>query len=145
MVDIHISYEGELRSRAKHGPSGVELITDAPVDNHGKGESFSPTDLLATALGTCMITVMGIFATKRGIELGGTKVHVKKLMTKEPPRRVARLECEIAVPESVAATVDGPTRAELVRIAETCPVRLSILPAIEVPLDVRWGGAGEAR
>jgi putative redox protein len=143
MVDIHIAYEGALRCRAKHGPSGVELVTDAPVDNHGKGESFSPTDLLATALGTCMITVMGIAAQKRSLELDGTRVHVKKIMTSSPPRRVARLESTIDVPPSVAAKIDAATRAELENIAETCPVRLSLLEAIDVPLAVHWGeGSG---
>lgn len=141
MVDIHIEYEGELRTRAKHGPSGIELFTDAPVDNHGKGESFSPTDLLATALGTCMITVMGIAAKKAGLELKGARVHVKKLMTASPPRRVARLVSEIHVPGSVASTVGEDARAMLLRAAETCPVRLSLLDAIEVPLAIHWGDA----
>jgi len=139
MVDIDIEYEGELRARPKHRPSSTTLITDAPVDNHGKGESFSPTDLLATALGTCMITVMGIAATKAGVELKGTRVHVKKMMTAAPPRRVDRLVTEIDVPESVARTVNAELRATLREKAETCPVRLSLLAAIEVPLTIRWG------
>ena len=141
MVDIHIEYTGDQRCNAMHGPSSAELVTDAPVDNHGKGESFSPTDLLATALGTCMITVMGIFASKRGIELRGTRVHVKKEMTASPPRRVARLPSVIDVPSEVAQTIDETTRSELVRIAETCPVRLSLLASIEVPLTFHWGDA----
>jgi putative redox protein len=139
MVDIHIEYVGELRTRATHGPSGVALLTDAPVDNHGKGGSFSPTDLLATALGTCMITVMGIAAQKANIELRGTRIHVKKVMTAELPRRVARLAASITVPAEVAVTVDEPARASLLHAAETCPVRLSLLPAIDVPLSIAWG------
>jgi putative redox protein len=139
MVDIHIGYQGELRCVAKHGPSGIELFTDAPVDNHGKGESFSPTDLVATALGTCMMTVMGIHAAKHQIDLAGARVHVKKQMTKEPPRRIAALPSEIVVPQEKAARIDEAQRAALVKIAETCPVRLSLLPAIDVSLVVQWG------
>ncbi len=138
MVDIHIAYEGELRTRATHGPSGTLLTTDAPVDNHGRGESFSPTDLVATALGTCMITVMGIFARKSAIVLDGTRVHVRKVMTTTPPRRIARLETSIRVPASITAQIDEARRAELLRVAETCPVRLSLLEAIEVPLRIAW-------
>ncbi|MFO0614982.1 MAG: OsmC family protein [Polyangiaceae bacterium] len=139
MVDIHIAYEGELRCVAKHGPSGIELFTDAPVDNHGKGQSFSPTDLVATALGTCMMTVMGIYAAKHGIDLAGSRVHVKKVMTKAPPRRIAELPSEILVPREKAERIDEAARRALVEIAETCPVRLSLLPAIALPLVVQWG------
>jgi putative redox protein len=139
MVDIHIDYQGDLRCKAKHGPSGVEILTDAPVDNHGKGESFSPTDLLATALGTCMVTVMGIFATRHGIELAGTKVHVKKEMTSELPRRVKRLTAEIVVPLEVASAIDEKMRAALMKAADTCPVRLSLAEIVETPLTFQWG------
>jgi putative redox protein len=141
MVDIHIDYEGDLRTTAKHGPSGTSFVTDAPVDNHGKGESFSPTDLLATALGTCMITVMGIWAKSQNIELRGTHVHIKKIMTRAAPRRVARLESTIRVPRQVAASIDEPARAELRKIAETCPVRLSLHDSIEVPLTIEWSAS----
>lgn len=141
MVDIDVRYTGSLRCTAKHGPSGTELTTDAPRDNHGKGESFSPTDLLATALGTCMITVMGIGARKYEVDLDGTRVHVKKVMTSELPRRVARLESTIDIPDEVAAKLDPAARADLERIADTCPVRLSLLPAVEVPLTISWGSA----
>ena len=80
-VQIDVTYEGQFRTRAVHGPSGNSLVTDAPVDNHGRGESFSPTDLVATALGTCMATVMGIFAERHAIDLRGMSVTVKKEMT----------------------------------------------------------------
>lgn len=143
MVDIHIAYSGELRCTTKHGPSGVELVTDAPVDNHGKGESFSPTDLVATALGTCMMTVMGIHAKKHALDLVGARVHVKKVMTKELPRRIAALPSEIDVPADKASSIDDAARAKLREIAETCPVRLSLLPAIEVPLIIRWGESSQ--
>jgi putative redox protein len=98
MVEIHTEYEGGLRVRAIHGPSANTLCTDAPVDNHGLGESFSPTDLVATALGTCMLTVMGIYAERHQIDLRGTKAHVVKIMSATPPRRIARLEVRIECP-----------------------------------------------
>ena len=139
MVDIDVHYTGQLHCTAKHRPSGAELGTDAPRDNHGLGESFSPTDLLATALGTCMITVMGIAARKYEVGLDGARVHVKKIMTSTLPRRVARLESTIEIPPEVAARLDGEARTALSRIADDCPVRLSLLPAIEVPLTIRWG------
>ena len=138
MVRIDISYEGDLHCRAVHGPSGKTLETDAPVDNHGRGESFSPTDLLATALGTCMSTVMGILARERGYPLEGTRVQVIKLMT-PPPRRVARLEVTLDVPRENAARIDAAGRADLERRANECPVRLSLLPAIDVPIAFHWG------
>src|SRR5436189_2719054 len=97
-VEIDIVYEGQLRCRATHGPSKTQLATDAPVDNHGKGESFSPTDLVATALGVCMATVMGIFADRHEIDLRGTKVTVLKEMTQVPVRRIARLTVDLVVP-----------------------------------------------
>src|SRR5215211_4393937 len=98
MVDINVRYEGDLHCSATHGPSQAGLSTDAPADNQGRGESFSPTDLVATGLGTCMATVMGIVAKQRGYDLRGMDVHVKKHMTASPPRRIARLSVEISVP-----------------------------------------------
>ena len=91
MVQINVTYQGGLRCQAVHGPSGTTLVTDAPVDNHGKGESFSPTDLVATALGACIPTVMGIVAEREKIDLTGMRVTVQKEMSAEPPRRIARL------------------------------------------------------
>jgi putative redox protein len=143
VVSIDITYEGDLHTEARHGPSGAKLATDAPVDNHGRGESFSPTDLVATGLGTCMATVMGILARKRGYELAGTRVFVKKLMT-PPPRRIARLEVQIEVPESAAQTVDAQGRTDLEHEANHCPVRLSLLDAIDVPVRFAWNGAHRA-
>jgi len=86
MVQIEIAYLGQLRCSAKHGPSATQLVTDAPVDNQGRGESFSPTDLVATALGTCMLTLMGIRAQERSWALDGTQVSVKKHMQPSPRR-----------------------------------------------------------
>jgi len=138
LVRIDVSYEGELHCRAVHGPSGAALETDAPVDNHGRGSSFSPTDLLATGLGTCMSTVMGILARERGYALEGMTVSVVKHMT-PPPRRVARLDVTLNIPTLGAAAIDAGGRADLERRANECPVRLSLLPAIEVPITFHWG------
>jgi len=137
VVDIYAKYEGELHCSAQHGPSGAVLVTDAPVDNQGLGASFSPTDLVATGLGTCMLTVLGILAKKRGFQLEGTRVHVKKTMTPSLPRRIAELAVEITFPPPVTLSVAG-ARAELERTAEQCPVRLSLLDAIAVPTRFDW-------
>src|SRR5436853_7734149 len=91
MIQIDITYQGQLRCQSTHQPSGTKLVTDAPADNMGKGESFSPTDLVATALATCMMTTMGIVAQRKGWELKGTKVRVTKEMIATPTRRIARL------------------------------------------------------
>src|SRR4051812_11450094 len=137
MVQIEIGYRGQLRCSAKHVPSGTELTTDAPLDNKGRGESFSPTDLLATALGTCMLTIMGIRAEERACPLGGARVVVQKHMTMTGPRRVAKLDVSITVPEGRA--IAAADREILERAAHSCPVRLSIAEAIEVPVTFAWG------
>lgn len=138
MVHIEIEYQGGLRCQAKHGPSGMTLQTDAPVDNQGKGEAFSPTDLVATALGTCMMTVMGIFAARHGIDLAGTKISVTKEMTAVPVRRIAKITTEIRVP----LPADHPQREALERAALTCPVHQSLHPDVEKPVRFEWQ-AGE--
>jgi putative redox protein len=137
MVNIDIEYLGELRCSATHGPSGIQLITDPPVDNQGKGESFSPTDLVATALGTCMLSVMSIFAERHQIDLRGTKISVKKEMTAVPVRRIARLTTEIqmSLPEN------HPHRETLERAALTCPVHQSLHPDVEKPVQFVWQAA----
>lgn len=136
MVTIDIAYQGQLRTEASHGPSGQTLLTDAPVDNHGRGESFSPTDLVATALGSCMLTIMGIYAQQQEIDLGAAKVRVTKEMT-PPPRRIAKLgvEIEIPLPET------HPRREALERAAKTCPVHQSLHPDVAIPVTFRWTGA----
>lgn len=142
MVDIRIAYQGQLHCEATHGPSGSTLATDAPIDNHGRGETFSPTDLVATALGTCMVTVMGIQADQRGWHIDGVNIRVKKLMTAQLPRRIARLEVHFDVPAAIADALDSGARAALEHTANHCPVRLSLLSAIEVPVHFSWGGGG---
>jgi putative redox protein len=137
VVEVSVSYSGALRCSAVHDPSGVTLFTDPPVDNHGRGESFSPTDLLATALGTCMLTLMGIHAGPLEPALSGARVTVRKIMTAAPPRRVARLEVAVVLPNG--GGVAAADRARLEHAAHTCPVRLSLLEAIEIPATFAWG------
>jgi putative redox protein len=139
MVEIDVVYEGELHCSAQHGPSGTSLTTDAPLDNHGRGQSFSPTDLVATALGTCMATVMGILARKEGWDIHGLRVQVRKEMTVQPPRRIARLTTTLALTDDKAKLLTADARARLAHAAETCPVRMSLLDAIEVPIQFKWG------
>jgi putative redox protein len=134
MVEIDVVYEGDLHCRAKHGPSGSEIFTDAPKDNQGGGEAFSPTDLVGTAMGTCMLTMMGVYARKKGIDLKGSRVHVTKEMISTPHRRIRRLGVTFDLP----AHVDEARRAALRRAAETCPVHRSLHPDVEVDLTFRF-------
>ena len=127
MVEINIVYEGQLHCAATHGPSATVLTTDAPKDNMGKGESFSPTDLVATALGTCIVTTMGIVAQRHGIDISGTKVRVEKHMITTGIRRIGRLPVEIHVPH----TVSEEDRQRLENAAGTCPVHKSLHPDVD--------------
>jgi putative redox protein len=135
MVAIQLEYEGDLHCKAIHGPSGTELNTDAPKDNQGRGESFSPTDLVATALGSCMLTVMGIMARTLEIDIAGSTATVEKEMTTVAPRRIARLAVKIHVPQELSME----TRQKLERAAHTCPVHKSLHPDVESPIEFVWG------
>lgn len=135
MVTIHAEYQGDLHCKAVHDPSHAELSTDAPVDNHGRGESFSPTDLVATALGTCMLTVMGILARTLAIDIAGTTATVEKEMTSAAPRRIQGLRVSIRVPHALSAE----DQQKLERAANTCPVYKSLNPDIHVPVEFVWG------
>ncbi|MBV9489506.1 MAG: OsmC family protein [Verrucomicrobia bacterium] len=134
MVKIEIEYQGELHTRAVHEPSGAELTTDAPVDNGGKGSAFSPTDLVATALGTCAVTTMGLFAARHAIDLHGTKVTVLKEMIQQPVRRIGRLQVDLYLP----LPADHPHRAALERAALTCPVHQSLRPEVQIPIAFHY-------
>jgi len=136
MVSLTSTYEGGLRCRATHGPSGTTLITDAPVDNHGKGESFSPTDLVATALGACMMTIMGIAAERHGLNLVGMKAETVKEMSKDLPRRIASLRTRLTIP----LPADHPQRALLEQAAHTCPVHKSLSAEIDAAIEFVWTG-----
>jgi putative redox protein len=135
MVEQSFRYLGDLRVEAQHGPSQTTLITDAPVDNQGRGESFSPTDLVGSALGACMLTLMGIVAKRHQLDLSGATARVSKEMSATAPRRIARLSVEIHVPREFAA--EDKTRLE--QAALTCPVRHSLHPDIDSPVTFRYG------
>jgi putative redox protein len=135
MVSISIEYQGDLHCRAVHGPSGTALSTDAPVDHHGKGESFSPTDLVATALGTCILTTMGIVAARSGINIVGSTASVSKEMTTVPPRRIAELAVIIHVPHLLS----DDDQKRLVNAAHSCPVHKSMHPDVAMPINFIWG------
>lgn len=137
MVRIDTVYRGSLRVEATHTPSRTTLITDAPVDNHGKGESFSPTDLVATALGTCMATIMAIAAERHDLDLQGMRVTVVKDMVTDPVRRIGKLNTIIHVP----VEPDEKLRTILERAALACPVHASLHPDVEKPVLFRWGKA----
>jgi putative redox protein len=130
-----VTYEGGLRTNCVHVSSSSLIETDAPMDNNGKGERFSPTDLLATSLATCMITVMGIKARTMGFDLNGVKIEVEKIMKPEP-RRVAGINLTFHIPESLK-NVDEKTKHILKHTGNTCPVQHSIHPDIKV--QINWG------
>jgi len=135
-VSIDITYEGELHCIAIHGPSRQRLTTDAPVDNGGKGAAFSPTDLMATALGTCVATIMGLVAQRRGLDLAGMRVHVIKEMIAVPTRRIGALAVTITLPPGKPIT--EADRAELQQAAHACPARKSLHPDIDVRIEFVW-------
>ena len=132
MTHITCTYTGDLHCEATHSGSGATLSTDAPLDNEGKGEAFSPTDLLATSLGTCMLTIMGITARSRGWSLEGARASVDKVMSTEGPRRIETLRVTLQLPEEL----NDDQRALLQRVAEQCPVKRSIVPLINA--EIHW-------
>lgn len=136
MATIHINYLGGLRTDCLHIQSDTHINTDAPTDNQGLGQAFSPTDLVANALGTCIITTMAIFAKRDGIELTGSQLDVTKVMTSEPPRRIARIEISLTL--RADPFPDEATRTKLEKIAHTCPVAISLHPDIEQAVTIRW-------
>ena len=136
MPTVKTTYLGDLRTDSTHLQSGNKLITDAPTDNMGKGETFSPTDLLATATGTCMLTTMAIVAQRDGIELVGSEVEVTKIMTQTPPRRVARLEINLKLKTNIVLSSEQVKKLE--NTAHKCPVSLSLHPDVEQILMFEW-------
>jgi uncharacterized OsmC-like protein len=130
-----VEYTGQLRTICTHLASGSPIETDAPTDNHGLGQRFSPTDLTATSLATCMVTVMGIKARSLDFDLNGIHVNVTKTMA-GAPRRIARIDLVFEIP-SPLQELDPRTIDILKKIGDTCPVRLSLHPEIEVQID--WG------
>lgn len=135
MVRIETEYQGDLHCTSVHTPSKTELATDAPVDNQGRGESFSPTDLIAASLGTCMLTTMGIVAKTLNFDLTEATVSVEKEMSSTLPRKVNRLMVAIRIPR----TTSPENQQRLENAAHTCPVKRSIHPDIETPISFDWG------
>jgi len=127
MVEARVIYEGQLHCNATHGPSGAVIQTDAPKDNNGKGEAFSPTDLVGAALASCMLTVMGIYAQRQNLELKGATARVLKEMVTAPERRIGKLTVELHLPRSVPAE----QRAALEKAAISCPVYKSLHPDVQ--------------
>jgi uncharacterized OsmC-like protein len=124
MITSQITYLGNLRTESKHIASGNSIITDAPLDNQGKGEAFSPTDLMSNALGCCMLTIMGIAAQTHQIQLTGTKVNITKVMQSNP-RKVAEIKVDFFFPEN---NYTDKEKYILEQAAKTCPVALSLHP-----------------
>ncbi|HMH33470.1 MAG TPA: OsmC family protein [Puia sp.] len=130
-----VIYEGELRTVATHLQSGTVIETDAPTDNQGRGECFSPTDLVATALGSCMMTIMGVKARDMDMDLRGVSIGIQKIMTSDP-RRIAGIHLTFNFPKSLQ--VDEKQKLILERAARTCPVIYSIHPDIDVQVSFEW-------
>ena len=141
MATIHIDYLGGLRTDCVHLQSGTHINTDAPTDNQGRGEAFSPTDLVANALGTCIITTMAINARRDGIDLSGSELDVTKVMTSQPPRKIARIVIDLVLRanrDGNSFLPDDKTRTRLEEIAHTCPVAISLHPDVEQAVSIRW-------
>jgi putative redox protein len=136
MVRITARYQGSLACQATHTPSGRQLETDAPVDNGGKGESFSPTDLVAAALGTCVMTIVGLVAQRHEIDVTGMTVEVEKGMVADPVRRIGSLKTLVSI--SAAAVPNPEMRKRLENAGRTCPVHQSLHPSIEAPIEFRY-------
>jgi uncharacterized OsmC-like protein len=132
-VEINLTYEGGLHCTATHGPSRNTLTTDAPVDNGGKGAAFSPTDLVATALGACMATIMGIVAERNKLDISGLQVQVIKEMAAAPVRRIASLKTRLVFPRG--QTLSAADRAKLEAAAKACPVKQSLHPDAQTPIE----------
>ncbi|MEO1614534.1 MAG: OsmC family protein [Planctomycetota bacterium] len=135
-VEINAVYTGQLGCEATHEPSGNKLKTDAPLDNGGLGQAFSPTDLVATALGTCVLTILALVAKRHDLELGDAKVQVTKEMIQQPVRRIGTLRCIVSIPGS--AIEDASLRQRLETAAHKCPVHQSLHPDIDAPIEFHY-------
>lgn len=134
MVEATVTYEGDLHTVAVHGPSGSRIATDAPKDNQGKGEAFSPTDLVGAALASCTLTLMGIVAARRGLDMKGARCRVVKEMATAPERRIGSLSMVLDMPPGIPAEF----HAALTAAAEGCPVKKSLHPDVSVSLTINW-------
>lgn len=131
-----IIYKGNLRTELTHLHSGSVVETDAPIDNMGKGERFSPTDLLATSYGACMITTMAIKAASMNLNFDGTKIDITKIMSSDAPRRVVEIKAVLSFTENFVATTEQ--KEQLIRIARACPVEKSLHPDIKLDTTFNW-------
>ncbi|MEZ4902176.1 MAG: OsmC family protein [Spirosomataceae bacterium] len=136
MPTIQTTYLGDLRTQATHLQSGTKIITDAPTDNNGKGEAFSPTDLVAAALGSCMMTIMGIVANRDAIDLKGSQMEITKVMSAEPPRKIAKIEIKLKM--LTDRELKEVEQNKLIKAAYTCPVALSLHADIEQLISFEW-------
>ncbi|MGE0430675.1 MAG: OsmC family protein [Planctomycetota bacterium] len=139
-VEIRLRYDGNTAVTATHGPSGSMLRTVAPTDNGGDGSSFSPTDLLATGLASCLLTIMGMKAAKLGVDISGASARIEKHMSTEPPRRVARLPLTVSIP----VEPDEALRTEIETAGRNCPVCKSLSEQVKVELQIEWGAHAPA-
>jgi putative redox protein len=137
MATYKTNYIGGLRAQSTHLQSDTMILTDAPTDNMGKGEAFSPTDLVATALGTCIITTMSIFGQKEDIDFAGSSITGTKVMTQEGPRKIAKIILEITLKTNIE--LGSEQKAKYERIANTCPVARSLHPDLEQVVSIIWG------
>lgn len=133
---IELIYEGDLRTLAIHSQNGSKLSTDAPKDNQGKGELFSPTDLVTVAAASCALTLMGIEARRLGVELQGLSAQADKTMVTKPLRKIGRISIRIVC----KSRFDDAVRQKLEKAAKTCPVHESLHPDLELDMTFEWGG-----
>ena len=131
-----VVYKGNLRTELTHIQSGTVIENDAPTDNKGKGERFSPTDLLATSLGSCMITTMAIRAADMNLNFEETKIEITKVMSNDAPRRVVEIKANLIFTENFNATPEQ--KEQLMRIARSCPVEKSLHPDIKLDINFLW-------
>lgn len=134
MVRITSTYQGQKHCQAIHEPSSSILETDAPKDIQGLGEKFSPTDLMATALGTCILTTVAIVAERDGVDVKGAKISVEKVMTTEGPRRIASLKTVIELSKNIAVEY----RSKIEQVANTCPVKKSLHPDVLAAIEIKY-------
>lgn len=135
MTTSIVKYLGELRCESVHSGSGQVVLSDAPIDNHGKGQAFSPTDLIANSLATCMITTLGIYAKNNQIIFNGASAQVLKIMSKELPRRVVEINIDILITDN---QYDKKTKTILERVARNCPVALSLSKEIKQDVTINF-------
>jgi len=134
MVKITGDYQGDLHCTAVHAPSASALVTDAPKDNQGRGEAFSPTDLVATGFATCIATTMAIVARKHGVDLAGLRYEATKEMSADAPRRIARLTARFWLPPAARQVPAGI----LEKAANGCPVHQSLAPSVDKVVELIW-------